>query len=284
MSKEQRRNANKLTNLLETAKKYNKNRNIFLFIKWNIIQEMKKNIDLTKEDRNKFNVAAGLAEGEMKVYNWSVEKMVPKEYDDFLEYYYKTINFKAANLDLLYKCKDLLDISPVKNDLYNKRIDYFVKRIGLLEKKQIENQGNGNVREHNQNMNVNDSKVKDNNDRLNNNCSNKSGNILNNKNSNNSNNILTFDNYVNNNKNDAFNKRTLFKSVMVPSVINRNNIALNKQNENKMNKDFYMEKIKNDLINQLISARNDISNDKIENTKNYIERVLIKLREITKSS
>ena len=44
MSKEQRRNANKLTNLLETAKKYNKNRNIFLFIKWNIIQEMKKNI------------------------------------------------------------------------------------------------------------------------------------------------------------------------------------------------------------------------------------------------
>ena len=61
------------------------------------------------------------------------------------------IDFKKISTEFMFKCKDLLEISPVKNDLYRRRMEYFDKKLPKIT--QFNNVAKAPIQNNNMNYN-----------------------------------------------------------------------------------------------------------------------------------
>ena len=146
MSIEQR-NAQKLYNYFNIANLNLKNRDIYFFLKCNIKVRLNK-IPLPEKDLEILNGHMSAFSSEMKAAKWDLGKFDSKKYDKFLNDLFSKIDFRNVDANFMFKCRDLLEISPIKNDLYKKRMDFFDKKlpkIGIDNNTGTVNQNNTNT-------------------------------------------------------------------------------------------------------------------------------------------
>ena len=124
----EQRNAQKLHNLINVANQFVMNRDIYFFIKNNV----KNMINQVKIPTKDYEILSGHIQAfnnELSSSNWDPRQFDPNKYDKFLNDFYSTVDFKKISNEFMFKCKDLLEISPVKNDLYRRRMEFFDKKL-----------------------------------------------------------------------------------------------------------------------------------------------------------
>ena len=124
----EQRNAQKLYNYINVANQNVQNRDIYFFIKY-AVKTLLNQIKLTKQDHDAITNLINPFLRELSSSNWQLKNFDPKLYDKFLHDFYNKVNFNAIDTTFMFKCKDLLEISPVKNDLYKRRMEYFAKKL-----------------------------------------------------------------------------------------------------------------------------------------------------------
>ena len=81
---------------------------------------------------------------ELSSSQWDINQFDPQKYDQFLNDFYKKVDFRKIDTDFMFKCKDILDVSPAKNYLYRRRMEFFNKKLPKISpanipiKKQIQ--------------------------------------------------------------------------------------------------------------------------------------------------
>ena len=143
----EQRNAQKLYNLINVANQNVQNKDIYFFIKY-AVKTMLNQIKITKQDHDAISNLINPFLRELSSSNWEIKKFDPKLYDKFLHDFYNKVNFNTIDTNFMFKCRDLLEISPVKNDLYKRRMEYFAKKLPkiLIDNNNINNNyGNKNI-------------------------------------------------------------------------------------------------------------------------------------------
>ena len=143
----EQRNAQKLYNYINVANQNVQNKDIYFFIKY-AVKTLLNQIKLTKQDHDAITNLINPFLRELSSSNWQLKNFDPKLYDKFLHDFYNKVNFNAIDTTFMFKCKDLLEISPVKNDLYKRRMEYFAKKLPkiLISNNNINNSyGNKNI-------------------------------------------------------------------------------------------------------------------------------------------
>ena len=303
----EQRNAQKLHNLLNIANLNLKNRDIYFFIKCNIKVRLNK-LPLPSQDLEILTGHMNAFSNELKTANWNLGKFDAKKYVQFLNDLFGKIDFRKVDTDFLFKCRDLLEISPIKDDLYKRRMEFFDKRLPKIGANTIiQNNNNNNITYTNfvnnaANVNNNENKINQNlpvnpfaniNSITNivQNTTTNNGMPINpfagmNENSNPYNN-MTFEsspfsqnngnNYVNNN-----NQNDILRSI--PKTGLNNNINNNNNNNNINIEPFkpkqIPEDIKTKIIKELQAISGDIYNGKIENCRYHSIEALLYFKQI----
>jgi hypothetical protein len=143
----EQRNAQKLYNLINVANQNVQNKDIYFFIKY-AVKTMLNQIKITKQDHDAISNLINPFLRELSSSNWEIKNFDPKLYDKFLHDFYNKVNFNTIDTNFMFKCRDLLEISPVKNDLYKRRMEYFAKKLPkiLIDNNNINNNyGNKNI-------------------------------------------------------------------------------------------------------------------------------------------
>ena len=132
----EQRNAQQIYNYIGVANSIKKdNINVYFFLKNYAFNKVLK-LKLPPSDEKIINKKMKYFYEELEKSQWDIKKMKITEYKLFLENFYGKIDFHKADLNVLFLCKDLLEIAPL-DPLGKKRMEYFNKRI---QKFQIENQ------------------------------------------------------------------------------------------------------------------------------------------------
>jgi hypothetical protein len=143
----EQRNSQKLYNLINVANQNIQNKDIYFFIKY-AVKTLLNQIKLTKQDHDAITNLINPFLRELFSSNWQLKNFDPKLYDKFLHDFYNKVNFNTIDTNFMFKCRDLLEISPVKNDLYKRRMEYFAKKLPkiLIDNNNINNNyGNKNI-------------------------------------------------------------------------------------------------------------------------------------------
>jgi hypothetical protein len=129
----EKRNAQKLKNYINVANSNVHNKDIYYFLKINA-KRMFHSLKLFPQDYEEISGHISAFAQELAVSKWDINLMNPKRYEDFLNEFYKNVNFNDIDAEFMLECKDLLEISPLKNDLYKRRMDYFNKFLPIKMK------------------------------------------------------------------------------------------------------------------------------------------------------
>ena len=124
----EQRNAQKLFNLINVANLNNNNKDIYFYLK-NYVKIM---ISQLKLNRNDYEILMGHVNAitnEIISAHWDIRKFDPSKYDKFLNDFYSKVDFRIIDTDFMFKCKDMLEVSPNKNDLYRRRMEFFNKKL-----------------------------------------------------------------------------------------------------------------------------------------------------------
>ena len=113
------RNAQKLNNLLNMANANVKNRDIYFFLKYNVKIIFNK-VQLSPKDSEIISGHISAFTTELSSSKWDLKQFDPKKYKKFLDDLFSKIDFRKVDNNFMYKCRDLLEISPIKDDLYKK--------------------------------------------------------------------------------------------------------------------------------------------------------------------
>lgn len=124
----EQRNAQKLYNYINVANQNIQNRDIYFYLKYGV-KTMLNQIKLTKQDHDAITNLINPFLRELSTSKWELKNFDPNLYDKFLHDFYSGVNFNTIDTTFMFKCKDLLEISPVKNDLYKRRMEYFAKKL-----------------------------------------------------------------------------------------------------------------------------------------------------------
>ena len=263
----EQRNAQKLNNLLNIANLNIKNKDIYFFLKCNVKVLLNK-LQLAPKDLEILSGHVSAFSNELTSSKWDLRKFDPKKYQKFLDDLFNKIDFRKVDTEFMFKCKDLLEISPVKNDLYRRRMEFFDKKLPKIS------QFNNNLNKtHQQNYNFNNN--------YNNNTTSAAsqqpvnpfaginnespyGNYYNN-NSNNSpyNNLGKYSNQGNRNNNiNNNNEKGILTGQKIPASSNMNNNNVNNMNNNKMN-------VTNNINNNMNNNMNNNTNNNMNKNLNY---------------
>ena len=249
----EQRNAQKLHNLLNIANLNIKNRDIYFFLKCNVKVLFNK-LQLPKNEREIFSGHVSAFTIELNTSKWDLRQFDPKKYQKFLNDLFDKIDFRKVDTDFMFKCRDLLEVSPIKDDLYNKRMEFFDKKLPKI--------GGGNpVVQNNQNINSNNTK-------------NSYGNFVNN--------VTKVNMKVNNNNNNNFNQPIPINPFADINEINinNNNVQNNPNNSLPVNPFSDMTASSNPFTNQSPSPYqqnieiNNVNN--INNINNTNEKGLLR--------
>ena len=263
----EQRNAQKLYNYINVANQYVQNRDIYFYLKYYV----KTMINQMKLPSNDYEILMGHVNAfsnELAQSHWEYRQFDPKKYDKFLNDFYTPIDFRKIDTEFMFKCKDLLEISPVKNDLYRRRMEFFDKKLPKIS--QFNNNLNKTHQQnYNFNNNYNNNKTSTANQQPVNpfagiNNESPYGNYYNN-NSNNGpyNNIGKYsnqgnkNNYINNN-----NEKGILAGQKIPASSNMNNNNVNNMNNNKMN-------ITNNMNNNMSNNMNNNTSNNMNKNMNY---------------
>ena len=151
----EQRNAQKLFNLLNFANQNAQNRDIYFYIKY-YIKTMINHLKLSNQDYEQLIEHVKAFTNELTTSNWDIRKFDPNKYDKFLNDFYTKVNFQKIDTDFMFKCKDLLEVSQNKNDLYRRRIAFFDKKLPKIvpmAKNNINNYNNINMNANSGNQN-----------------------------------------------------------------------------------------------------------------------------------
>jgi len=124
----EQRNAQKLYNYINVANQYVQNRDIYFYLKYYV----KTMINQMKLPSNDYEILMGHVNAfsnELAQSHWEYRQFDPKKYDKFLNDFYTPIDFRKIDTEFMFKCKDLLEISPIKDELYKKRMEFFDKKL-----------------------------------------------------------------------------------------------------------------------------------------------------------
>ena len=310
----EQRNAQKLYNLINIANINSKNnKDIYFFLKCNVKVLFNK-LQLSMKDKEILSGHCSAFTNELTTSKWDLRKFDPKKYQKFLNDLFDKIDFRKVDTEFMFKCRDLLEISPIKDDLYNRRMEYFDKKLPKIGGNNIIiNQNNNNQNNNNKNTYSNfiNNVTKVNNMKINTN--NNTNNINNNinqaipinpfenineidipNNSNNNNNSIPVNpfsdipensnpyininqqNFENNNINNNTNDKGLLRSI--PKT------GLNQVNINN-NIDPYKPKqipefIKQSIIKELEAISGDLVNTKINDARKHSVEVLLYFKQI----
>ena len=124
----EQRNAQKLYNYINVADQNVQNKDIYYFLKYSV-KTLLNQIKLTKQDHDAIVNLITPFWRELSTSKWEPRNFDPKLYDKFLHDFYNKVDFRVIDTTFMFKCKDLLEISPVKNDLYRRRMEYFDKKL-----------------------------------------------------------------------------------------------------------------------------------------------------------
>ena len=124
----EQRNAQKLNNLLNMANINVKNRDIYFFLKCNAKIIFNKVI-LSPKDSEIISGHISAFTAELSSSKWDLKQFDPKKYKKFLDDLFSKIDFRKVDNNFMYKCRDLLEISPIKDDLYKKQMNFFDKKL-----------------------------------------------------------------------------------------------------------------------------------------------------------
>ena len=124
----EQRNAQKLNNLLNMANINVKNRDIYFFLKYNAKIIFNKVI-LSPKDSEIISGHISAFTAELSSSKWDLKQFDPKKYKKFLDDLFSKIDFRKVDNNFMYKCRDLLEISPIKDDLYKKQMNFFDKKL-----------------------------------------------------------------------------------------------------------------------------------------------------------
>ena len=124
----EQRNAQKLNNLLNIANLNVKNKDIYFFLKCNVKVLLNK-LQLAPKDLEILSGHVSAFSNELTSSKWDLRKFDPKKYQKFLDDLFNKIDFRKVDIEFMFKCKDLLEISPIKDELYKKRIEFFDKKL-----------------------------------------------------------------------------------------------------------------------------------------------------------
>ena len=128
----EQRNAQKLNNLINLANINAKNKDIYFFIKCNVKVLLNK-LKLSSEDLEILSGHMSAFTNEMAIAKWDLRKFEPKLYQKFLNVLFNKIDFRKADNELMFKCRDLLEISPIKDDLYKKQMAFLDAKLPKIE-------------------------------------------------------------------------------------------------------------------------------------------------------
>ena len=304
------RNSQKLFNLINVANLNVQNRDIYCYLK-NYVKTMINSFKLYPKDHEKLLGHINAFTNELNQSPWDIRKFDPNKYDKFLNDFYTKVNFNKIDIEFMFKCKDLLEVSPVKNDLYRRRMEFFDKKLpkispgthNMLNRTQFQN-NNTNINMNNNtyinpaNMPVNPFAG------LNSQDSNPYKNSYNNSpynmggqsqyQSNNNTNI----NSNNNNGKTILREQAPTKNINQINNINSNMNNINNKNmNNNMNmnnntnnfnniyncenkKKIIPEDLKKKIINELNKVSEDILAGKIDSCRNHSVEVLILFKQI----
>ena len=124
----EQRNAQKLYNYINVANQNVQNKDIYFYMKY-AAKTLLNQIKLTKQDHDAITNLINPFLRELSSSKWEIKNFDPKLYDKFLHDFYNKVNFNTIDTTFMFKCRDLLEISPVKNDLYKRRMEYFAKKL-----------------------------------------------------------------------------------------------------------------------------------------------------------
>ena len=234
----------KFYDLINAANANNNNVNIYMFIKdcaFRFVFEHMNSID----ENNKINIQSLYYnfQKECQQNNWNFYNFNPNEYLNFIENFYKKINFDSCQISMLHATRSLTEILSYINKLDNlamQRIEYLNKKI---ESKQENNNNNNNHNYNQQNSNYYNQNQQNNNNNNNHNFNNQNSNNFNNNNFNNNNfnnnnNNFNNNNYNNNNNNynnNNFNNNNNYNNNNFNNNNNYNNNNNNFNNNNNYN-------------------------------------------------
>ena len=307
MSIEQR-NAQKLYNLINVANANINNGDIYFFLKCNV-KVLLNRIKLSEKD---LEILTGHMEAfttELKASKWDLRHFDAKKYEKFLNDFFDKVDFRKVDTEFMFKCKDILEISPIKNVLYKKRMEFFDKKLPKI---------GAVIDPQNQNNNNNNTTV---NNKINNNA-NAYNNLVNNLlNTNNNTLINNINNNINNFQNKTNQPANPFQNMAQPvnpfenmtqssnpyaamnnaesspyqqniNITNTNEInnatndkiILNSKANNQFNYDIKKiiipEDIKTKILKELKQISDDIVNNKVDNCRQHSVAALLYFKQI----
>ena len=124
----EQRNSQKLNNLLNMANLNIKNMDIYYFLKYNVKILFPK-LSLSKQDSEIMSGHVTAINSELSNSKWEIKQFDPQKYQKFLNDLFNKVDFRKVDNNFMFKCRDLLEISPVKDDLYKRRLEFFDKKL-----------------------------------------------------------------------------------------------------------------------------------------------------------
>ena len=270
----EKRNFLKIFNHLNFANQNKNNKDIYYYIKYIVTLEI-DDLQFAPEDKNKLITHRDSIKNEILNAGFDISKFDPTKYSQLVSDYLNKLDFRKVDTDNMYKCKDLLEIDVIKNDLYNKRMDFFNKRLpptfqnsyNPITYERVFNpnnsQNNNNVNNTKQPVNPFDGINYGNNSpygnytQVNNSNNNTNNNYNNPNNYNNTNNINNTNNNNYNNYNNTNNN------------YNNNNFVMNK-------KVMISEDLKNKIIEELRLCGDELNNGRVDKSQKHgLDAVLL---------
>jgi hypothetical protein len=249
----EQRNAKKLYNLLEVANQNVQNRDIYFYLKY-YVKTMINQLRMSQKDYEILSGHVNAFSNELASSHWELRQLDPQKYDKFLNDFYNKVDFKKISIEFMFKCKDILEISPVKNDLYRRRMEFFDKKLPKIS--QFSNTTNTSMQNNNMNFN-NNNYMGNNNNYMGNNNNNMMSNNQNIPNDNNMNLMPNNQNFQNiNNQNN-------------PNFYNNNNNGNNGSHINiEVHNDNNYNNQNNNIPNAMINNQNENNNNYYNNNEN----------------
>ena len=124
----EQRNAQKLYNYINVANQFAQNKDIYFYLKYNV-KTMINQLKISKQDYEALLGHINVFTNELARSHWEPRQFDPKKYDKFLNDFYGKVDFSKIDTTFMLKCKDLLEISQNKNDLYRRRMEFFDKKL-----------------------------------------------------------------------------------------------------------------------------------------------------------
>ena len=100
----------------------------YFFLKCNVKVLINK-LQLSKQDTEILSGHVSAFSNELSSSKWDLRQFDPKKYQKFLDDLFNKIDFRKVDTEFMFKCKDLLEISPIKDELYKKRMEFFDKKL-----------------------------------------------------------------------------------------------------------------------------------------------------------